>query len=92
MRIMRIEDEIKRVRKSKRFRQINLNITKLKARSGNAIIEVEDPDTQKKVQVRRNSDQSKEILARYQHQLDEYDTLINELGKKKKNLTTELFE
>ena len=89
--IMRIEDEIKRVRRNKRYNVIQRNIAKLASTTGRAIIEVEPLDEEKSVTVRRGSTESKEYLAKYKHMENEYDTLLNELGKKKKALTTELF-
>jgi hypothetical protein len=90
---MQIYDQIKRLINSKKYRNIQSNISLLKRRTGNAIFEVQNPkDVEKLVEVRRNSKESQEILAIYEHQYNEYQVLLNELGKKKKNLTTELFE
>lgn len=89
--IMRIEDEIKKVTKSKRYRVIQQNITKLNARTGTALIEVEPINDEKTVTVRRGSTEFKVILEKNRHSLMEYETLLNELNKKKKALTTTLF-
>lgn len=93
IRIMQIENQIKRVKNSKEYRDLQANINLVKSRTGNAIFEVTDPkNSERKVEVRRNSKESQEILAIYEHQLTEYQVLLNELGKKKNNLTTELFK
>lgn len=90
---MQIEDRIKRVRKSERYKHIQKNIQILKRKSGNRMIEVNNPDeTKKKVTIRRNGEESKTFLEKYEFQMNEYSVLINELDKKKKSLTQELFD
>lgn len=67
IRIMRIEDQIKQLINSKKYRNIQSNISILKRRTGKAIFEVQNPkDTEKLVEVRRNSKESQEILAIYE--------------------------
>lgn len=89
--IMRIEDQIKKVMKSKRYRLVQQNIAKLDARTGKAIIEIEPLDDEKAITVRRGSTESKEVMEKNRNILNEYETLLSELGKKKRALTTTLF-
>jgi hypothetical protein len=64
----------------------------LKDLSGNAILEVENPDEMgKTVKLRKNSKEAKEYLKKYEMMLNEYDTLLLELRKRKKSLNAELF-
>ena len=93
IRIMQIEDRIKKLISSKKYRNIQNSITLLKRNSGNAIFMVNNPENPEKlVEVRRNSKESQRFLAIYEHQLNEYQTLLGKLGEKKKTLTFELFE
>lgn len=90
--IMQIENRIKHVRKSQRYKRIRKNIQVLEMDRGHHIIEVDIPgDMEKSVSVRRNSERSRSMLEKYQTQMNEYDVLISELNKKKKTLTAELF-
>ena len=93
MRIMQIDARIKKLVSSKKYRNIQNSIKLLTRNSGNAIFMVHNPENPKRlVEVRRNSEESKKFLAIYENQLNKYRTLLDELGEKKKNLTTELFE
>jgi len=93
MRIMQIDARIKNLLSSKKYRNIQKSVTLLKRNYGNALFSVPNPENPKKlVEVRRNSKESKKFLAIYETQLNKYQILLDELGKKKKNLTTELFE
>lgn len=90
--IMQIEDQIKNVRTSPRYKHIRRNIILLTGNTGNRMIAVENPDEMEKtVTIRRNGEESKNYLAKYESKMKEYDILIHELGKKKKTLTAELF-
>jgi hypothetical protein len=92
MQIMKIEDQIKSVINGKKYIKIRQYVSVLKDLSGNAILEVENPnDMGKAVKLRKNSIEAKEYLERYELMLTEYDTLLLELRKRKKSLNTELF-
>lgn len=91
--IMQLENQINKIVNSKKYRNIQTNITLLNSNTGNSVFSVRNPeDTERKVEVRRNSKASKAILAVYEHQLNEYDILLEKLGKRKKKLTMELFK
>jgi len=92
MQIMQIEDQIKRVINGKKYIKIRQYVRVLTDLSGNAILEVENPEEMgKAVKLRKNSIEAKEYLKRYEMMLTEYDTLLLELRKRKKSLNAELF-
>jgi len=92
MQIMKIEDQIKSVINGKKYIKIRQYVRVLKDLSGNAILEVENPDDMgKTVKLRKNSVVAKEYLKRYELMLTEYDILLLELRKRKKSLNAELF-
>ena len=93
IKIMQIEDQIKRLVNSKKYKDIQSNITLLKSRTGKAVFKVQNPeDSDKIVEVRRHSKESQDFLVIYENMLFDYQVQLNKLGKKKRNLTTELFE
>jgi len=92
LQIMQIEDQIKSVINGKKYIKIEQYVRVLKDLSGNAILEVENPDDMgKTVKLRKNSIKAKEYLERYELMLTEYDILLLELRKRKKSLNAELF-
>ncbi len=92
MQIMQIEEEIKRIINGKKYIKIRLYVRILKDLSGNAILQVENPeDMGKMVRLRKNSKEAKDYLLKYEVMLNEYDTLLLELRKRKKKLNSELF-
>ena len=92
MQIMQIEDEIKRVINGKHYLKIRQYVQVLQDLSGNAILQVENPDEMgKMVRIRKNSEEAKTYLTKYELMLSEYDTLLLELRKRKKSLNSELF-
>ena len=90
--IMQIEDRVKRVTRSKRYRKINQYVIDLKNASGKSILNIENPDNMGKIiQVRKNSITAKEYLKQYEVLLNEYTVLFKELRERKKLLKAELF-
>ncbi len=90
--IMQIEDQILSIINGKKYIKIQQYVRVLKDLSGNAILNVENPDEIGKiVKLRKNSKEAKEYLAKYEVMLNEYDTLLMELRKRKKSLNSELF-
>ncbi len=89
---MQIEDQIKSVINGKKYIKISQYVSVLKDLSGNAILEVENPDEMgKTVKLRKNSTVAKEYLERYEMMLNEYDILLLELRKRKHTLNEKLF-
>ena len=90
--IMQIQDQIKRVRKTKRYRKIQQYVRILKSFSVKSVIKVEKPDLMgKMVELRKNSKTAKEYLETYELMLYEYDALFKKLGKRRSRLKEELF-
>ncbi len=90
--IMQIEDQIKSIINGKKYIKIQQYVRILKDLSGNAILHVENPEEMGKiVKLRKNSVQAKEYLKKYEVMLNEFDTLLLELRKRKKSLNSELF-
>ena len=90
--IMQIEDRVKRVTRSKRYRTIQQYVRDLKNASGKAILNIENPgDMGKIIQVRKNSTTAKEYLKQYELLLNEYTVLFKKLNKRKKRFKAELF-
>ena len=92
MKIMRIEEQVKRVNNDLRYRHIQENVKALRDNYGKAIVDIANPeDMEKRVTVRKNSEEAKAYLKTYELMLLEYDVLMNELRKEKKRLSKELF-
>ena len=92
IKIMRIEDQVNRVSKDKRYRLIQENVESLTTSYGKAIFNISNPENMEKtVSVRKNSVDAKAYLKTYELMLYEYDVLMLELRKKKRRLRNELF-
>ena len=90
--IMQIEDQVKRVTRSKRYMKIQQYVIDLKNSSGRTILNIENPgDMGKIIQVRKNSTTAKEYLKKYELLLNEYTVLFGELRERKKRLKATLF-
>ncbi|MBT6603828.1 hypothetical protein HOB36_01915 [Candidatus Bathyarchaeota archaeon] len=90
--IMQIEDEIKRVINGKEYINIRQYVQVLKDLSGNAILQVENPDDMgKMVRLRKNSEEAKKYLVKYEAMLNEFDVQLLNLRKRKQDLNSELF-
>ena len=92
MKIMRIEDQVNRVSKDKRYKQIQENVKALKDSYGRSVVVIRNPeDMDKTITVRKNSADAKGYLETFELMLYEYDVLMLELRKKKETLRKELF-
>jgi hypothetical protein len=92
MKIMRIEDQVKRVSKDKRYKQIQENVRTLKDSYGRAVVQINNPDNMEKtLTVRKNSDDATRYLEAFELMLYEYDVLMLELRKQKESLRKKLF-
>ena len=90
--IMQIENRVKRVTRSKKYRKIQQYVIDLKNASGKSILNIENPgDMGKIIQVRKNSTTAKEYLKQYELLLNEYTALFIKLNKRKKRFKSELF-
>ena len=92
MKIMRIEDQVNRVSKDKRYKRIQENVNALTTSYGHSVVEIRNPeDMDKRLKVRKNSKDAKAYLKTFELMLYEYDVLMLELRKKKETLRKELF-
>jgi hypothetical protein len=91
MEIMKIDEEINEIVKSRKYRHIQDNLRKLRRRGGGSLIEIEHPDDGRKVRVRWNSDELSRYLRNYEGQMKEYSVRLDNLRRKKKKLTSDLF-
>ena len=85
MEIMKIDDEIREIVKSSKYRHIQRNLDKLRRRSG-SVIEVDNPSDGKKVRVRWNGDEFDKFLEIYENQMKEYRTRLDEFTRKEENI------
>ena len=92
-RIMEIEEEIKDIYIDADFRKIKRNIDILGAsKTGSRSIRVRSPsDMTKVIEVRRHSEDSKNVMKAYQLKLYKYTSRINELSREKSGLKKQLF-
>ena len=92
LKIMRIEDQVKRVNKDKRYRIIQESVRTLRDSYGKSLVDVANPEKMDQVvTLRKNSDTAKEYLEIYELMLYEYDVLLGELNKQKIELRNQLF-
>lgn len=92
MQIMQIEKQVNQVINGKKYKKIQHYVRVLKDLSGNAIMNVENPNDMGRMEkLRKNSDTAKDYLKTYEHMLNEYEVLLKELAARKRNLKTELF-
>lgn len=90
--IMRIEDQVNRVTKDKRYRRIQENVKALKTSYGRSVVKIGNPENMEKlISVRKNSEDAKGYLKTYELMLYEYDVLMLELRKQKSKLRNKLF-
>ena len=92
LQILQIENKLKQLVSSNKYKKIRRNVTILKNQSGRAMMELDDLDIEnRKIMVRRNSTTAKEYLVRYQNMLDKFESRISQLGLERKSLNKELF-
>ena len=91
--IMEIENQVKRVSRSKRYIKIQQYVQDLQNLNGRSILDIENPDDMGKIiQVRKNSTAAKEYLKQYELLLNEYTIQFKKLQERKKLLKTVLFK
>jgi len=90
-RIMEIEKEIQKIKKSKDFKKINENISILESNSGSRSIRVDSPDNDEKILLRRNTDEAKEVTRDYQDKRQIFIDKLEKLERERTMLKRELF-
>ena len=90
--IILIENKVKQINSSQRYRRIQKSIRDLKNSSGSSIIRVENPnDFEEIVEVRKHSKMAKEYLEEYEVLLKEYEDHFSELNERKRSYKARLF-
>lgn len=91
--IMQIEDQIKKVSNSPRYRKVQQYTKDLQDSPGISLIEVEDPENMGHVEkIRKNSPQAQEYLKTYLLLKQEYDVLFKELHQRRAKYRKSLFK
>ena len=92
--ILKIESQIKRMRKDPVYAKIKYNLDKLeKSRFRSATVNVSSPDDPEKVlEVRQNSPEMREIISKYKEMRAKLDDQIGELHARKARLQKQLFK
>jgi hypothetical protein len=88
---MEIEKEIQKIKKSKDFKKINENISILESNSGSRSIQVDSPENDEKILLRRNTDEAKEVTRDYQGKRQIFIDRLEELERERLKLKRELF-
>lgn len=90
---MEIDDEINRIKSDSTYRRVKRNLRILRdARTGGRLIRVRSPDdTDRFIEVRRNSEEMKEVLSKYEDMVEKYTKRVRNLIKEKADLEKNLF-
>jgi uncharacterized protein involved in exopolysaccharide biosynthesis len=93
IKIMEIDDEINRIKSDSTYRRVRRNLRILKeARTGGRLIRVRSPDDiDRFIDVRRNSEEMKEVLSKYENMVEDYTQRVRNLVKEKAQLEKNLF-
>lgn len=93
IKIMEIDDEINRIKSDSTYRRVRRNLRILKeARTGGRLIRVRSPDDiDRFIDVRRNSEEMKEVLSKYEDMVEDYTQRVRNLVKEKAQLEKNLF-
>lgn len=91
--ILKIENEINRLKKDPTYMKIKNNLKKLEGTNiRNRIVYILSPDDlEKKIEVRKCSKKMKSIKERFQEQLLGFDKNLGSLRRDRKNLVKQLF-
>lgn len=93
IKIMEIDDEINKIKSDSTYRRVRRNLRMLKeTRTGGRLIRVRSPDDiDRFIEVRRNSEEMKEVLSKYEDMSEAYTQLVRNLAKEKAELEKILF-
>jgi len=93
IKIMEIDNEINRIKSDSTYRRVRRNLRILKeARTGGRLIRVRSPDDiDRFIEVRRNSEEMKEVLSKYEDLVDDDTQRVRNLAKEKAELEKHLF-
>lgn len=91
--ILKIEDEIKLIKKDSMYLRILRSLKKLEnVRIGDPFVTAPSPDDMDvHVRLRRRSREMKETITRYRERQSEFEEMINRLYNRKKSLEEQIF-
>ena len=92
--ILKIDGEIKTLRRNPRYVRIKHNIHSIESRRfGSRIISIAVPDDPENVlEIKNNSQEMRDTLSRYKDMQTEYIVQLDDLAVRKANLQRQLFE
>ena len=93
MKIMEIDDKISRIKSDSTYRRVRRNLRMLKeSRTGGRLIRVRSPDDiDRFIEVRRNSEEMKQVLSKYEDMNEDYSQRVRNLANEKAELEKSLF-
>jgi hypothetical protein len=93
IKIMEIDDEINRIKSDSTYRRVKRNLRILKeARTSGRLLRVRSPDDiDRFIEVRKNSEEMKEVLSKYEDMVEDYTKRVRNLAKEKAELEKILF-
>ena len=93
IKIMEIDYEMSKIKSDSTYRRVRRNLRMLReTRTGGRLIRVRSPDDiDRFIEVRRNSEEMKEVLSKYEDMSEAYTQLVRNLAKEKAELEKILF-
>jgi hypothetical protein len=90
---MEIDDKISRIKSDSTYRRVRRNLRMLKeSRTGGRLIRVRSPDDiDRFIEVRRNSEEMKQVLSKYEDMNEDYSQRVRNLANEKAELEKSLF-
>lgn len=89
---MEIDDEIKKIKSDSTYRRVRRNLRILRERAGGRLIRVRSPENiDSFIMVRRNSEEMRKVLSKYEVMVEKYNKRVRNLAKEKAELEKNLF-
>jgi len=89
---MEIDDEIKKIKSDSTYRRVRRNLRILRERAGGRLIRVRSPENiDSFIMVRKNSEEMKKVLSKYEVMVEKYNKQVRNLAKEKAELEKNLF-
>jgi hypothetical protein len=89
---MEIDDEIKKIKSDSTYRRVRRNLRILREKAGGRLIRVRSPENiDSFIMVRKNSEEMKKVLSKYEVMVEKYNKQVRNLTKEKAELEKNLF-
>jgi len=89
---MEIDDEIKKIKSDSTYRRVRRNLRILRERASGRLIRVRSPENiDSFIMVRRNSEEMRKVLSKYEVMVEKYNKRVRNLAKEKAELEKNLF-